>query len=393
MRPVNLLLAVALLAIPAEGRTQTPDAEVRIALAWHKLTGEPLDVQRLAQQSDAVRRATNFDRPDALAAEVARLEALVAAADPGEEFTMTINDNISEYDHAAGEFSVTLFQPGYYIPVDAWGQQYQVVFANAESARPIAMPRDQARDFDTRLNAMYRRVLNEVRFRVIGKGDPAGGVTGQRVVRAELLGARLLDAEGRVVHTPTVAPLSTALAASPEATPFDASAVDIAGLRVGVSADDLEATLTRLYGTVERGGPPSNGFPGVAGMMEVNSLGCMSIPGRPEARPGSVCVTAWLDGSETVRAIRIERLFPPANGEALRKALVSKYGPVSDAQGGRGFTLSWGPEVDRRLGSTRALQAIFAAHESMMGMMGNRIPDISVVLHLVDAEWASRQSK
>ncbi len=390
MKPLHYLQAVAIVCspVPLVAQQDDPDA-VRIALTWHRLTDQPLDVQRVAERSDVVRRASNFDRPDALAAEVSRVEAMLAAANANELFQMQISDRISEYDHDLGEFSITLFQPGYFIPITAFGEQYQVVFANAEAARPIPMAKEEARAFDQRLNAIYRNVITEVQFRIIGGGDPTGGVTGARVIRAELVSAKVTDRDGRLIATPNVTP---AVAAAP----FDPGGLDVAGFRVGVSVADLSATLERLYGPVERGGPGENPPPGMTGVVRVNSMGCMSLPGRPEAKPGAVCLTAWHDDKQIVRAIRIERLFPSMDGETVRKALVAKYGPVTTASGSRGFTLGWGPDVV--VGRTAngpiqqaTLLASFGAHESFMSRGTNRIPDTRVVLHLVDVEWASRQ--
>ena len=390
MKTLSCFLAVSILCspIPLVAQQDDPDA-VRIALTWHRLTGAPLDANRIAERSPAVRRASNFDRPDVLAAETSRIEAMLAAATGDDLFEMQISDRISEYDHDLGEFSITLFQPGFFIPITAFGEQYQVVFANAEAARAIPMAKEAARAFDQQLNAISRNVITEVQFRVIGGGDPSGGVTGARVVRAELISARVTDRDGRIIATPNVTP---AVAAAP----FDPTGVDVAGFRVGVSVADLSATLERLYGPVERGGPGENPPPGMVGVVRVNSMGCMSLPGRPEAKPGAVCLTAWHDSKETVRAIRIERLFPPMDGETVRKALVSRYGPVTSATGSRGFTLGWGPEVvvgTSANGPIRqpALIASFAAHESFMSRGSNRIPDTRVVLHLVDAAWVSRQ--
>jgi hypothetical protein len=390
VKPLHCLLAAAIVCspVPLVAQQDDPDA-VRIALTWHRLTDQPLDVQRVAERSDAVRRASNFDRPDALAAEVSRVEAMLAAANANELFQMQISDRISEYDHDLGEFSITLFQPGYFIPITAFGEQYQVVFANAEAARPIPMAKEEARAFDQRLNAIYRNVITEVQFRIIGGGDPTGGVTGARVIRAELVSAKVTDRDGRLIATPNVTPAAAAA-------PFDPRGLDVAGFRVGVSVADLSATLERLYGPVERGGPGENPPPGMTGVVRVNSMGCMSLPGRPEAKPGAVCLTAWHDDKQIVRAIRIERLFPSMDGETVRKSLVARYGPVTKASGNNGFTLGWGPDVV--VGRTAngpiqqaTLLASFGAHESFMSRGTNRIPETRVVLHLVDVEWASRQ--
>lgn len=375
------------LATPAVAQDGGLD-ETQVALVYHAITGEPLDFERIAQASDVVRRASNFDRPDVIAAEVARLEQMAAAADPSRSFQTRVNDNISEYDHTREQFSITLFTPGYYVPVNAFGQRYQLVFANAESVRTIPMPKEQARDFDIVLNRIGRRVTNEIRFRVTGQGDPAGGVTGARVIRAEILEVRLVDRNGNVVHVPT-----PAAAAAPVATvPFDPATADVAGFRVGAKGKDLEASLIRLYGEVSRRQAKSDGFPGIATVMVVNELGCRSIIGRrTKPKPGDVCVTALLDEKDVVRSIRIERRFPPFGSEVFRSAMTGKYGAVADARSGSIYVLSWGPEVDARLG-VRALSASYEADSDFMDMGLNRAADMVVTLHLVDAAWASRSA-
>ncbi len=395
---ILLLATLAVLTLPAAvpGQESGFD-EQKVALVYHRISGDPLDVNAIAERSDAARRASNFDRPDIVAAEVKRLGDELAAVDTAAEFALTINDHISEYDRDRGEFSIQLFSPGSYVPIDAFGQRYQLVFANVGTAGSIPMPLEQARTFDARLNTIGRSVLNELRFRVIGKGDPAGAVTGERVIRAELLSTRLLDRAGRVVFTPDLSVASTTPTAAPA--PFDASTADVAGFRVGVKASDLESTLQRLFGSVQRESPGKKSFPGFTEALVVNSMGCFNIPGRRNnPGPGAVCVTAFLDGNDVVRGIRIERLFAWFDGELFRKALVQKYGPVADARNGSSFALGWGAEVDPSLvydqsGPHRALAAYYTSDEDFMSRGSNSLPRIRVVLQLVDAEWAAKQGK
>jgi hypothetical protein len=133
-----------------------------------------------------------------------------------------------------------------------------------------------------------------------------------------------------------------------------------------------------------------------AATLEVNSMGCMNVPGRRRnAAPGAVCVTAFLDADDVVRAVRIERLFPSMDSEVFRKALVRKYGPVATARSSLGLALGWGPEVAPALGlggARNALLATFAEEEDMMSRSLNRAQDIHVTLQLVDAAWAAKQA-
>lgn len=392
------LVALALVAIPAPAPVQDPGLDPeQVALAYHKVSGTPLDTRAIAEQSNAVRRASNFDRQDALAAEIARLDAALAAA-ATVEFTVRVNDNIADYDHDRSEFSIVLFQPGYYIPITAFGRQYQIVFANAEGSRAIPMPKEEARDFDTRLNRVGRRVTNEIHFKVIGSGDPAGGVTGDRVIRAEILTTRLLDANtGAVVMTPPVVSVAvaSAAAAATEAA-FDPAAVDVAGFRIGVKSKDLEATLTRLFGKVSRATNGANPAYGLPGRIDANSLKCDAIPGRDKPRPGMVCVTALMDEHDVVRYIRVERVFPYFDGEIFRRAVTRKYGPVAGAGRGYGYGLSWGPVIPASVtkgGEVRALTATYGEEQDFIGRSGNALPVIKLTLQLIDASWAAGKSK
>jgi hypothetical protein len=395
----TLISAAAMIVgiLPLALRAQdTGFDEARVALTYHHLTGDPLDVRAVAERSDAARRASNFDRPDVVNAEAAKLTKELDGMDTQHVFVLSVNDRISEYDHDRGEFTIQLFAPGTYVPVQAFGQQYQLVFANAAGAASIPMPREQARAFDARLNSMGRSVLDQLRFRIVGRGDPAGAVTGDRVIRAQLLSVRVADRNGAELFTPDLT--ASAMPAVAER-PFDLAATDIAGLRVGVKAKELETALARLYGEAERGSPGEKAFPGFAAALSVNSMGCFTIPGRrnnPE--PGADCVTAFVDEDDVVRAIRVERLFPWFDAEVFRADLVRKYGPVADARNGSGFSLGWGPEVDQRLvydrsGPHRALAAYYTSDTDFMARGGNALPRIRVVLQLVDAEWAAKEGK
>jgi hypothetical protein len=405
------LASAALLALTLIGAHRIAGAQTdgfdpeQAALIYHKLSGEPLDFNAIAQRSRAVTRASGFDRPDALKAEIARLQRELDAADPAREFKIRVNDSVSQYDHDRGEFSITLFQPGYFVPIQAFGRQYQIAFANNEAARPIAMPKETAREFDAQLNRIGRSVVNEIRFRIVGQGDPSGAVTGANVVRAEILGARLLDRAGRVVFTPNVVPLAAAAAPGPagagdSGAAFDLASADVAGLRVGVKAKDLEATLQRLFGQVARMPAGKNADPRFGGTLAVNDLGCVHVPGRRNnVGPGSVCVTAYYDTGEVVRSVRVERVFPYVDGEVFRKTLVARYGAVAAARNlGSSYSLGWGPEVEQALlydrsGPRHALTAHYVDNRDFLARSGNALPQIRVVLQLVDAEWAAASKR
>jgi hypothetical protein len=170
-----------------------------VALAFHKVSGEALNLEEAARRSQAADAAPAARRPAAIKAEVERLRSGLAATSAAREFTVKVRDRVSEYDRANERFDIGLFTPGRIVPLQAFGESYRLVFVNAGAAQGMAVPRAFARELDARLAAIGRRVIHEVRFRVVGSGDPSGTVAGPRVIRAEVVSVRLLDRKGHVL--------------------------------------------------------------------------------------------------------------------------------------------------------------------------------------------------
>ena len=183
----------------------------------------------------------------------------------------------------------------------------------------------------------------------MGKGDPVGGVLGDLVVRGEITSAPCSTEPARLSF---FAPKVMATSAMPVFAGLDSSKADVAGFRVGVARKDWKRRWTRLFGKVTPGYMGGGGmFKGFTSVIEVNSMGCRSgFSAKKKPQPGAVCVTAYLDSSEVVRMIRVERLFPPGfDSDVFEKALVQKYGPASGSRRGS----SWGPGVPGAVLKTR----------------------------------------
>ncbi len=379
-----------------------------VALTWHKVAGVPFDAAGVTSRNKALQQLPAFDRPDSARVWAQQLQQRLGTLPANETFRVRVNDNVSEYDHERQRFSVHFFEPGTYLPLQVFGEEYRVVFSNAESARFIGMTKDAARAFDESLRAQGRGVLTDIAFRVTGRGDPAGAVTGTRVVRAELVEVHVLDRQEKELFAPT---LSASIPASPSTASnastgvpasgppaFDIATADVAGLRVGTKAELFERAASRLFGKTERRANQGSGYAGFAGIIAVNEMGCSSIPGRGRVKPGAVCATAFLDNDDVVRAIRIERVFPFIDGESFRQVLVQRYGPVADAAQRTGYTLAWGPVTDSstayiRSGPRNALTATWSEDEDMMSRSLNAAPRIRVTLQLTDAAWIATQSR
>ena len=349
-----LLMTVALGATPMLGSAQNPPPDdldpEKLALTYYKVAGKAFDFDPIANLSAPVQSATSFDKPDVMRKEVARMHAVQDQATDKTEFSVAVANSITDYDHAHGEFSVALFEAGSYLPVYFNKHEYRVVFANAERARAIPMPdKEQARAFDQELLRHSRAVTTNIRFRVIGAGDPAGAVSGEDVVRAELLSAQTVDRDGKVL---TTANLSGAPAAAPAQ--FSAAALDVAGLRIGVKVNELQAAIERLYGKPTRTerGKSADYDERFAGYLELDLMRCLDIPGghRHVPQPGDICLRAFYDSDEIVRSILIQRVFATVDTEVVRRAALNRYGPASTVENaGTGYVLGWGPTLDRKL--------------------------------------------
>ncbi|WP_310571481.1 DUF4852 domain-containing protein [Gemmatimonas sp.] len=366
-----------------------------VVLTWHKVARMPFDAAGVTARNTALQQLPAFDRPDSARVWQQRLEQRLAALPTTETFRVRVNDNVSEYDHEQQRFSVHFFEPGTFLPLQVFGEEYRVVFSNADAARFINMPKDAARPFDESLRAQGRGVLTDIAFRVTGQGDPSGAVTGARVVRAELVEVHVRDRQESELFSPALS-ASTPTASRPTA--LDIATTDVAGLGVGTDGDLFERAASRLFGKAARRAAQDNGYTGFASVIVVNEMGCSSMPGRGRVKAGAVCATAFLDRDGIVRSIRIERLFPFIDGETFRNVLVQRYGPVANAVQRTGYTLAWGPVTDSttaylRSGPHNALTATWNEDEDLMSRSLNAAPRIRVTLQLTDAAWIATQSR
>lgn len=385
------LLAASLLLIgpAAQAADEELDPEV-LALTWHKISGAPFDFDRAVNASPKVAGPQTFDTADIKKAELARLHAIHDAGSTSIEFTTVVNDGIGQYDHDKGEFPIQLFQPGIFLQYPYHHADYRLVFANVDDVRAISMPKkEEARAFDQKLRTL-RPMNTVVRFRLIGSGDPQGAVGGDRVMRGEILSMKVVDRADQVVYAPDVKPYSVE---PPKK--FVAAEVDIAGMRVGVGADEFKAALERLYSAdVERVDAKGKGGMDTryAGYLEIDLLTCMGGGyRRRDPAAGDVCVRAYFDDDDVIRTIIMLRVFPWMEIEPIRAAAIARYGTVSQSSGAA--YIGWGPTVDPKLLSYKFQEgyAITMNINSPSDLMGGNYsrPLVIVALQLIDPEWAA----
>ena len=170
---------------------------------------------------------------------------------------------------------------------------------------------------------------------------------------------------------------------------------DVAGLRVGGRAKDFKTTAARLFGTVRRVHRSPGWHSGYASALQVNPMQCFAMPGRKHAgEAGNVCVTAFLDANDIVRAVRIERVFPFVDVATFRATLVRRYGEVDAERDGARWSLGWGPHLNAALaydssGPRNALTAHYSDDDERVGHARTAAPTIRITLQLVDAAWAA----
>jgi hypothetical protein len=392
-----LLLTCALTTSPALAASppvEELDTE-QLVLTWHKIANKPFDFDRHVNFSPTVAGPQTFDTPDLIKKERARLQAIYDAGTKTREFTTVVNDYFNQYDHARGEFPVNLFQPGIYVQYPYHYENYSLVFANPGEARAVKMPdKEEARAFDQQLQARGRQLHIVIKFRLIGSSDPQGAVTGERVMLAEILSLQMLDRRNEVVYAPQIVPVSEA----PPPAKFVAANVDVAGMRLGVDANELKAALERLYSAqVERvdANPKSGNIDKrYAGYLEIDLMTCIGGGYRQrDPRPGDLCLRAWFDEDDVVRTIEVVRVHPFMDFEPIRAAAIARWGTVSDATGG-GALMAWGPTVDSKLLNYKWPQHGYAltmhvGNSASDPMSGDSRPNVNITLQLTDPEWAA----
>jgi hypothetical protein len=222
------------------------------------------------------------------------------------------------------------------------------------------------------------------------------------VARAELIAVRVVDRNGKVVSAPDLKAAAAALAASAPP-PFSPATVDVAGLKVGGDIDDLQAAVERLYGKPTRhqrrqGDSFDERY---AGYIELDLMKCMNLSyggdRRREPRPGDVCMRAYYDADEIVRAVQIERIVPRLDYELLRRTAINRYGPVASGNaGGDAYVMGWGPSIDQTLliygTPQRSPLVLNVKVEEGFSLGGNAIPQtFKIGLALVDSDWANKK--
>lgn len=203
--PLGTALAVilAVSSATADEPIINPTDEVRVLLL-SKLSGEVPNFEAFARASPAVRAADEFDRADAVTAELARLNELWSSFD--EETTIKINlrGRLGEYDAGAGGFPLDVFAPGTFV-----GGATPITYTNASAARIFPVPVEEARDMIGRTIAGARGVTVSVTLARLAPSVVRADALEGRIAEVVVTGAAG-DELGRYVPTSRLVPSGVA---------------------------------------------------------------------------------------------------------------------------------------------------------------------------------------
>src|SRR5690606_19766092 len=111
-------------AQPAEAREPLlPMDALTLLFAYHKLSGEPLDFDKIARNMNVVWRANAFDRDKVAAEEAARLQTLFQAVDTAAPYSVALRTS-TRYEMAQERFDVETFGPDRFLSYSPFGNQF-----------------------------------------------------------------------------------------------------------------------------------------------------------------------------------------------------------------------------------------------------------------------------
>jgi len=188
-----LLFAVLTLAIPGAAQQPKTLDHLTAYFIYSKLSGEPINLEAIADQTQRVGQARGFGRVAVRALEVSQLKAKFEAADPEAPYVISFQ-TLMTYELNQARFSVQTFEPGRVLVLNPFGPgsahpmpasfagQFaaRLFFANADEARYVPLAPDQARVIDPVARSGGTGAVADVTLHFLDV-DPA-----QRVLRAQV---------------------------------------------------------------------------------------------------------------------------------------------------------------------------------------------------------------
>ena len=353
---------------------------VTLVMAYHRLSGLTMDFRPLAERTNAYRNASTFDRGEVLTREIARLEGQFAALDLSRVYGMRIGTAIRGYDGNRGGYAIP-FDADSFLPMNDPSNYhaYALSFRNIDEVNFIPLSdTGAARNFaqrhaintSTGPDGNAANAIFEIAIR-LAEAPPAVG-SGRTPVRADILAARILNQAGQPIWDfgQTTAGRGPApVTGAPGAGPV-LRAADIQGLRLGMPVAEATGIASRLYPTEQsRGVRGRRHFRGMTQPVVENTR-CGLDAGRAvdyTSNPAIAAAARLQDvnepplvndaseacigydtpaaatgqgASDTVVRVTSGQRLSGVNPEAVRNALIEKYGPPTHNRS-EGRLLQW----------------------------------------------------
>ena len=172
-------------------------------MLYHKLSGEPVDFEAIAQNTNKVQRANQFDQATVLAEVTESLRVAYDNADPNATYQIAVGGKLN-YDINTERFESDVFSEGVYLPFQAFAggsQEYvfrlpnyatdygrRVTFINAENGRFLPLPRDRARLIDEVARSSRASITAELDIRFVDTVDSR--IAEEKTLRGQVVSVR-----------------------------------------------------------------------------------------------------------------------------------------------------------------------------------------------------------
>lgn len=313
------------------------------ALFYYKTSNEAFDIDAAAANAREVQTAGPFDKQKQQAMEADRIRKALAEVNGDRLLTISVITSISTYDQARQEFSIGLFEEGKYIPFNAYGRDFHLIFENAEAYRVLMLSETEARKVNDQ--SFAKAVTVKVDFHLSGAGDPTGTSVSTNTVRALVTKIRILD-NGKPLLPDIVS--KNASAPAPLVQVKAANDWAVRGLHLGMAREAFEVEAKAAYASsakFELGRDDACGG-------QFNLVTVLRVV------PGSVCVIYVADAAGLVKQFSVKQITgdSPESKDGFRALLIDKFGAV--AHRGKFGEFGWGELVGQQDGKNYTVYAI-----------------------------------
>lgn len=346
---VACLLTVGFVPPSVSARTLTMPGDAEMQLLRGHLQDDPPDYEAIAERSDTVRQASEFDRADASRREADRLRDAYLAMGDVDRLIVRLRSRFGKYDGSAGGFRLQAFEPDRVVEF----LSTRLTFENRDEFSVWKLSTAEARKVLSAVGS-DRAVHLEIETAPF-----AASPTDRLAVRSQVRRVRISTQDGRTLgEMVSVEPVAQRVAAGEASrTAMPADRMEIMGLRIGATyAEFQEWASGRSFEsqTIEAPILPtwrySLDFASEPGVVVPSTAG-LGAPRQPYWAPmpiadadfacGAKDASRSLCGSvsfssggsvddKRVTAIRLVQTIDGATLDQVAATLAQKYGAKSD---------------------------------------------------------------